>query len=315
MEIVALLSDHLLTAFSLAVGPRHSVRIVRTVSALDTVLRLHPINVAVIDPQAAGVGRYGLMQLIPVLARHCTVPAISYTTVSPEAVRACARLAAHGVRHVVLRGYDDHPASFRALLEGVKAEALSDALLALLEPVLVQLPGPVAAAIESLFQLPHTVGNVEALARLAGTPRRTFDRVLARVGLVQGWTLIRAARVVRAYEYLRGPASRVKEAAAKVGYVRPEQLTEDVTLITGFLPSSLPGALDPEDFVARVALRLRRAPVVLADEPPVLRRPRQPAMRDVPVGPAPAPAPTPAPAIRNAHPHPHHPHPHRQTGS
>jgi AraC-like DNA-binding protein len=292
VEIVALLSDHLLTAFSLAVGSRHSVRTVRTVAAFDTVLRLHPIDVAVIDPQAAGVGRGGLIQLIPVLARHSTVPTISYTRVSPEAVRACACLATHGVRHVVLKGYDDDPASFRALLEGVGAEALSDAVLALLEPILAQLPGPVAGAIESLFQLPHTVGDVEALARLAGMPRRTFDRVLARVGLVQGWTLIRAARVVRAYDYLRGPASRVKEAAAKVGYVRPEQLTEDVTLITGFLPSSLPGALEPEDFVARVARRLRRVPVVLADDPPVLHQTVRPAVRDVPV----------APTIRNLHP-------------
>jgi AraC-like DNA-binding protein len=286
VEIVALLSEHLLTAFSLAAGPRHSVRIVRTVAAFDAVLRLHPIDVAVVDPQAAGVGRGGMLQLIPVLARHATVPTIAYTTVSPEAVRACARLAAHGVHHVVLKGYDDDPASFRALLEGIGVEALSDAVLTLLQPLLAQLPGPVAAAIESLFQLPQTVGDVETLARLAGTPRRTFDRVLARAGLVQGWTLIRAARVVRAYDYLRGPASRVKEAAAKVGYLRPEQLTDDVTLITGFLPSSLRRALDPEDFVARVALRLRRVPVVIAPEPPIIHHATRPGVHNVPAVPA-----------------------------
>jgi AraC-like DNA-binding protein len=258
VDIATLLTDHLLTAFTVAVGSRHSVRTTRTIVELDTVLRVYPIDVAVIDPLAARVGQGGMLELLPVLTRNATVPVIAYTTVSPDAVRACARLAAHGVRHVVLRGYDDDPASFRALLDSVQGDALADAVLALLEPTLAEISAPVATAIESLFHAPHTVADVDALARIAGTPRRTLDRVLARAGLVPGWTLIRAARVVRAYHYLRGTAARVKDAAAKLGYVRPEQLAEDVTLITGFLPSSLPEALEPDDFVARIAARLRR---------------------------------------------------------
>jgi AraC-like DNA-binding protein len=258
VNIVALLSDHLLTAFTVATGSRHSVRTVRTVAELDTVLRVYPIDVVVIDPQAARVGQGGMLELLPVLTRNPQVPAIAYTTVSPDAVRACARLATHGVRHVVLRGYDDDPASFRALLEGVQGDALADAVLALLEPTLSELPAGTATAIETLFHAPHTVADVDALARIAGTPRRTFDRTVARAGLVPGWTIIRAARVVRAYHYLRTGAARVKDAAAKLGYVRPEQLSEDVTLITGFLPSSLPEALEPDDFVIRVAGRMRR---------------------------------------------------------
>jgi AraC-like DNA-binding protein len=258
VDLVALLSDHLVTPFVVAAGTRHSVRIVHTLAELDTVLRTQPIDIAIIDPQAGPIARQGVAEIFPILARHPSVSVITYTTVSPDAVHACARLAAYGVRHVVLGGYDDDRTTFRELMETVRSDLLADAVLALIKPLLARLSPSVATAIAALMQEPHRVPDVDALARLAGTPRRTLDRALARAGLVPGWTLIRAARVVRAYHYLRGNAFRVRDAAAKLGYVRPEQLAEDVMLITGFLPSSLPRALDPDDLVARVAQRLRR---------------------------------------------------------
>lgn len=194
------------------------------------------------------------------LVRHSAVHVVAYTTVSSEAVRAHGLLAAHGYRHLVLRGFDDSPEAIRALLDALPADTLTELLLPMIEDLLRRVPPSLASAIETLFRAPHTIATVDELARTAVMSRRTFDRAIERAGFAPGWMVVRIARVVRAYHYLRSGRASVREVATKLGYATERGFANEVHLVSGFLPSSLAVQLEPHDFLTRTAARLHRAP-------------------------------------------------------
>jgi AraC-like DNA-binding protein len=257
MDIAAYLPDQLLRPFRAAVRGVHAVHDVMGLSELEGALRFYPVDVAVIDPQLVGLD--ALPALVAVLSRHAAVHVIAYTTVSPDAVRAHGVLAAHGFRHVMLRGFDDSPEAIRALLDALPADTLTDLLLPMVDELLRKVPPSLAHAIEELLRAPHTIASVDELARTAVMSRRTFDRALERAGLAPGWMLVRVARVVRAYHYLRTARASVRDVAAKLGYATERGFANEVHLVSGFLPSSLAVQLEPHDFLLRMATRLARS--------------------------------------------------------
>jgi AraC-like DNA-binding protein len=256
VDVVAYLSEPLLQVFRSVTATRHTLHVARTVQELDTHLTLRPASAAVVDPLAPGLR--DVRMLLPVFERHAAVQVIVYTAVTPIAMRGYGLLAAAGVRHLVVRGVDDFPEQFRDILEGLPADTLSGILLTMLEPLLAEVPAPLARALQELFRAPHVMGDIDAVARAAGMPRRTFDRALERAGFAPADMLYRTARVVRAYHYMRSTHTRLKDIAIKLGYGNPRALTSEVYLITGFLPSSLKSELEPEDLLVRVAAQLWR---------------------------------------------------------
>jgi AraC-like DNA-binding protein len=256
LRIVSFLRDFLSASLRVAVGAKHDIHIARTVEELDATLRVTAADIAVVDPELV-VGS-ALIELLAVLDRHVSVHVVSYTTVSPAAMRAQMQFALRGYRYLVLKGFDDAPAVFRAFLEDLKSDALGEILLAQLRPALERLPAAVARAIEELFRSPGTVDTVETLARLAGARhRRPLHEQLARAGWQSAGTLLRAARVVRAYAYLTQGDARVRDVAVKLGYATGRGLANEVRAVSGFLPSAL-GLLTPHDFLSRVAAGLVR---------------------------------------------------------
>jgi AraC-like DNA-binding protein len=67
------------------------------------------------------------------------------------------------------------------------------------------------------------------------------------------------ARLLRAYTYLRGPGSRLKEVAAKLGYLDPGILSEQLRDWTGYAPREIGHAVQPAEYVQLLADHLRRA--------------------------------------------------------
>lgn len=257
LRVVSFLRDFLTASLRVTLGTKHELHIARSIEELDATLRVTAADIAVIDPElAAG---QALIELLAVLDRHVSVHVVSYTTVSPAAMRAQMAFALRGHRHLVLKGFDDAPAPMRAYLEGLRADALGETLLIQLRPALDRLPSAIARAVEELFRAPSSVDSVEALARLAGVRhRRPLHEALCRAGWQSAGTLLRAARVVRAYAYLTQGDVRVRDVAIKLGYATGRGLANEVRAVSGFLPSAL-GALTPADFLARVAAGLVRA--------------------------------------------------------
>jgi AraC-like DNA-binding protein len=266
MDIAAYLPDQLLRPFRAAVRGVHAVHDVLGLSELEGALRFYPVDVAVIDPQL--IGLEALPALVAMLSRHASVHVIAYTTVSSDAVRAHGVLAAHGYRHVMLRGFDDSPEAVRALLEALPADTLTELLLPMIDELLRKVPPSLAHAIEQLLRAPHTITSVDELARTAVMSRRTFDRALERAGLAPGWMLVRVARVIRAYHYLRTARASVREVATKLGYATERGFANEVHIVSGFLPSSLAVQLEPHDFLLRMAARLERTEHMADDDVP-----------------------------------------------
>ena len=259
LRIVSFLREFLSASLRIVLGPRHELHVARSVDDLDDTLRVVAADIAIVDPEL--VSGQALLDLLAVLDRHVSVPVVSYTTVSPAAMRAQMQFALRGHRHLVLKGFDDGPALFRAYLEDLRGDALGEILLAQLRPALERLPTPVSRAVEELFRSPATVESVPALARLAGARhRRPLHEALSRAGWQSAGTLIRAARVVRAYAYLTQGDTRVRDVAVKLGYATARGLANEVRAVSGLLPSLL-GALTPEAFLSRVAAGLVRPPV------------------------------------------------------
>jgi AraC-like DNA-binding protein len=276
VDFATYLSPSDLSRFRVLAGAHHAIHDVASVADLEIVIRTRPIDVVVVDPQVPG--RANLAALGTLFAKYPAVPVIAYASVSAEAMHGVLTLAVFGVRHVVLRGYDDQPAAFRATVDRARADTVSASLLERIAAARARLPGPLDAAITILFRAPHTVRGAAALARLAGMPPRTCSRALQRAGLASALLFVRAARVIRAYHYLRGGSDRVADVAARLGYGTPDALARDTRDVTKCRPSALVRTVGPDALVTLVADRLTRRPTRDLDGPlnrPVVMLPRQ----------------------------------------
>jgi AraC-like DNA-binding protein len=219
-------------------------------------LRVGDADLLVVDP-AVRDGQ--LAEAIEdIIARHPSLPVVVYTSLAPTAMRLVVRLARLGVQHVVLNRFDDEPRRFLELIERVPAHPLAELMLHELATPLQALPVVLARAIEQLVRSPSRAKNSGELATLAGMTLRTLYRHLTPVGL-QPRHLIVCARLLRAYTYLHGPGSRLKEVALKLGYADPSHLSEQLREWTGHAPKDIRRTLLPEEFVRLVADHLRRA--------------------------------------------------------
>jgi AraC-like DNA-binding protein len=219
-------------------------------------LRSSDVDVLVIDPVFQEESSEGALEEI--VSAYPQVPAVVYTTLSPEAMRQVVRLARVGLQHVVLNRFDDEPSRFLDLIERAPAHPLAEAMLQELAVPLRALPVIVTRAIEQLFRSPARVKNSQELASLAGMIPRTLYRHLMPVGL-QPRQLLICARLLRTYTLVREPGVRVKEVAFKLGYADPDHLTEQIREWTGCSPKDLRSSLTPDQFVRMLASHLLRS--------------------------------------------------------
>jgi AraC-like DNA-binding protein len=219
-------------------------------------------DLLVLDPSA----RDGMIadSLEGIVTRHPGLPVIVYTTLSPQAMRLVVRLARVGVQHVVLNRFDDEPRRFLELIERVPAHPMAELLLDALAEPMRQLPVVLARAIEQLVRSPSRATSVPELATLAGMTSRTLYRYMAPERLPPR-ELIVCARLLRAYTFLRGPDSRLKEVSVKLGYADPERLSDQLREWTGFAPKDLRREAEPAEYVRRLVVHLRRTGAPILD--------------------------------------------------
>jgi AraC-like DNA-binding protein len=256
LHVATLLPRNLLAHLRIVLGDSHSLSTAADPAELHSMLRVGDADLLVLDPAVHDGQMADAVEEI--IAGHPSLPVIIYTTLAPTSMRLVVRLARLGVQHVVLNRFDDEPRRFLDLIERVPAHAVAELMLEELATQLQALPVVLARAIEQLVRSPSRARNSQELATMAGMTLRTLYRHLTPVGL-QPRHLIVCARLLRAYTYIRGPGSRLKEVALKLGYADPSQMSEQLRDWTGYAAKDIRRLLPPEEFVRLLAEHLRRA--------------------------------------------------------
>ena len=224
-------------------------------------LRDRACDLVIVDPGVSGdrSAPDRLAALGAAVSNAHTTPILGYVSVTAGSVRAAHALARLGASDIVVRGVDDSPDAMAATIRRVVTDHAASRLVTAATGGFASLPTPIATAITMLFRRPELTRSVSDLARTAGTTRRSLDRHLARAGLAPARVLLACARTNAAYHLLAAGAVRPAVAASLVGYGSPRALTREFRMLTGHVPSAVPGRLTSELFTATVSRRLTRS--------------------------------------------------------
>lgn len=255
LNILAFLSPPLVGHFRHVAGSEHVVDFAPSWEALQERIRRRVVDVVVLDPAADGTIRSEEVRSL--VAQYPTQPVVLYLVLTPPSLRVVVDLARHGISQVVLHRFDDDVVRFRALLTRQQGNAIADLVLADLAGQMSSLTTPLSRAIRMLFRNPHRFWNAQDLALAAGIPRRTMYRELEAAGFASPRLLVQAARMLRAYSYLREPGHRVTDVAEKLGYSSTRTLLKHAQELVGARPSELREGLEEGEFVARLLVAIR----------------------------------------------------------
>ena len=254
MEFAAYLPPPLLSHLHRVVGREHTLGAARGWSERDPLVRRTAVDVAILDPGADGVVRAD--HIVEVVRRYPSLPVVIYTVLTPQSLRAVVELSNHGLQQVVLHRFDDEPRRFLETLEQQPGVSLSEALLDRLAAPLATLPTTLVRAIERMYRRPRGFGDASDLGREAGMPRRTLYRVLETAGFAHPSIMVRGARLLRAYAYLRDPGHLVDDVATKLGYSNQQRFAKHVRETFGVTPLTLRRTVSAEECVGRIAALL-----------------------------------------------------------
>ena len=256
MEVAARLPPPVLAYLRRVLGDEHGLTGVTGWTELIAVVRQHPVDVLVIDPRFDGSTE--IEPVFELMERYPTLPVVVYTALAAETLRTTVSLAQRGVRHVVLRGFDDEPRRLKELLERLPAHRLGGAALASINDRLEGAMPLLHRALARMYEAPHLIQGVESLAHAAGMTRRNLDRWLVKQGLASARVLIFTARLAQAYHYLGEKGFLLEDITKKLGYASPRVFARQVRATTGFSPSTLREQLPPERFMEVLTAMMRR---------------------------------------------------------
>lgn len=256
MEIAAHLPNTSLAFLRRVIGNENVLTAASGWDDLLTIVRRRPVDVVVIDPRTDQGTDFE--PLYALMERYSTLPVVVYTALAPETLRSTVELAQRGVRHVVLRGFDDEPRRFRELLDRLPAHRLGSEALATIADVLNGASPLLQRALARMYESPHLVSDVESLAHSAGMTRRTLDRWLEKNALASARVLIFTARLAQAYHYLGEKGFLLDDVTKKLGYASPRVFARQVRATTGLAPSVLREEMPPEKFMMALASMMRR---------------------------------------------------------
>jgi AraC-like DNA-binding protein len=256
VDVVALLPRQLLGHLRAVLGAEHLLIPTSDWADLHTSVQNRMVDVAVVDPAVTGSVHVETLQSIR--EAYPSLPVVIYTVLTASTMLGVVQLARSGIEHVVLNHFDDDPERFLDLLQGVPGYELGERLLRELHSPIGRLPGTIGRAVVQLYRSPWRFQGARDLAEAGNTTPRALYRYMVTAGIPSIRMVVVSARLVRAYAYLRDPGRSVKEIAARVGYRRVWQMQKHMRQLTGYVPSEVRAALQPDEFVALLARRVRR---------------------------------------------------------
>ena len=168
------------------------------------------------------------------------------------------RLHAHVTRdHDLLHRFDDAPEKFREHVARVQRDPLTRHVIGVLAPSLAQLPMPLGAAVENMFEQPDRYTTALDLSMGSGVPIVRLYRNLHAANLGSPKRLLMAAKVLRGYSYLRDPGYTVLDVSVKLGYRSPRIFSQHAFDVFGLTASRMRTHLAEEDAMRNVLEWLR----------------------------------------------------------
>ena len=256
MDVVAYLPRPLLTQLRITLGSEHALTPVFSWAELQATVKHLVTDVVVADPSATG--KVEVEALEAIRRQFPSTPVVLYTTLAPASIKAIVQLAKSGIEHVVLQRFDDEPARFLELIEGIPAFALGDRMLQELSGPLSCLPIVLVRAVDQLFRSPLRFKNAQDLAEVAGMNLRTLYRNLEPAGIFSARALVVSARLLRAYAYLKDPGRSIKDVAAKAGYPSGWQLSQQMREMTGYTTEQVRREVHSDVLIALLAEQVGR---------------------------------------------------------
>jgi AraC-like DNA-binding protein len=256
MHVAACVQPAKLVRLQGAAGGRHRVHAALDWAHADSIIRRQPVDVVVVDPQFDSSSDARTDRISAMRQRYRALPMIVYSVLAAQTLRPLVDLGREGLEQLVLYGLDDDPQHLREILERQPGIVLSERLLLLLERPLSRIPSRISASVERLVRNPAAFANVPDLAAAATVPRRSLYRHFERAGLISPRELILAARLLRAYAFLRDPTYSLEAIANHVRFTDAETMTDAMKWGVGMTPGRARDRMGPDEFVSRLAERV-----------------------------------------------------------
>lgn len=191
-------------------------------------------QLALIDPAADGL--YKIELAARVVSKHRHLPFVGYMPLTSQSMNAVVVLSRHGLATALL-----HPLrnarTLTMLANQLSTRQLSYEFLGLIETRLMTCCPQVTSAIEDLMARPHRYDTVGDLGLQSSLSTREVYRLFERTCLGNPRRFLIAAKLLRAYSYLRA-GSEVGTAAKCVGCSR-KLLVAKTSEVFGCMPSNL----------------------------------------------------------------------------
>lgn len=259
MIIAACVEPQKLTRLRGAMGETHRLHVALDWEHADSIIRRQPVDVMVVDPQF-GSEEARADRIRALRSQFRSVPMVVYSVLAAQTLKPLVELGREGMEHLVLYGVDDDPWQLRRVLESQPGVALAEELISRLRPKLKQLPSDVARAIERVIHTPAAFKGVPDLAAAANVSRRTIYRECERAEMSSPREVIAAARVLRAYAFLRESDYAIEEVAEHLRFSSPHHLTKTMRWACGMTTARARDRIAPEEFIGMLVERLLPAP-------------------------------------------------------
>jgi AraC-like DNA-binding protein len=256
MHVAACVQPAKLVRLQGAAGNQHRVHAALDWAHADSIIRRQPVDVVVVDPQFDSSSDARADRIRAMRQRYRALPMIVYSVLAAQTLRPLVDLGREGLEQLVLYGLDDDPHHLRQLLERQPGIVLSERLLFLLQRPLSRVPTRISTAVERLIRNPSAFSSVPDLAAAASVPRRSLYRHFERAGLISPREIVAAARLLRAYAFLREPAYSLEAVANHVRFSDADAMTDAMKWGVGMTPGRARDRMGPDEFVARLAERI-----------------------------------------------------------
>ena len=218
--------------------------IVARLDHLDTAVRATGADIAIFDPLLDHP--LDASRLIHTVRSHPCVRWLLYTQLRPDTARLLLDLGGAGVRTVVFAGVDDSTHHLGAVLGELVRDSITHRAQARLMELLAPLPRRLRVAVEECIRDHDAHIDVSILAARACMTRRTVERHFMRAGLPAPKIILRAARVLTAYQLLYDGTRTCNGVAKTLGYGKVSTLRAHLKRAFGVHARALQTAPTPE---------------------------------------------------------------------
>lgn len=192
------------------------------------------VEMALIDPSADGIMKIGAATRV--LGSHRDLPFVGYMPLTNENMKAAMTLSRQGLAHALLHPLRDGSAIL-LLANEFQTRRSAYEFLGFFETRLMTLAPQLSSAIRDLLERPQRYFIVGDLGQECSLSTKHVYRAFEKAGLGSPRKFLIAAKVLRAYTYLRSGA-QIHSTAKRVGYT-PKLLCKQTREIFGCIPSGL----------------------------------------------------------------------------